>query len=154
MKHYIAYGSNLNIQQMGYRCPSASPIGSAVIKGYDLVYKGSKTGAYLTIEEGDGEVPVGVWEVSPSDEKALDFYEGYPRFYYKKEIKVEVDGKEIDAFVYIMRENRPYGIPSEWYIEDCRKGYEDFGLDVRYLDKAYKRTVEECYGMSKVRKAI
>ncbi len=84
-RYYIAYGSNLNIRQMRIRCPHARVIGTAVINDYELLFKGSRTGAYLTIEPKVGsEVPVAVWEVTESDEAALDRYEGYPVFYYKK----------------------------------------------------------------------
>ena len=48
-RYYLAYGSNLNIRQMRMRCPSARIIGTAEIKDYELLIKGSHTGAYLTI---------------------------------------------------------------------------------------------------------
>ena len=58
-RYYIAYGSNLNIRQMRIRCPHARVIGTAVIHDYELLFKGSRTGAYLTIEPKEGsEVPV------------------------------------------------------------------------------------------------
>lgn len=80
-KYYLAYGSNLNIQQMKYRCPDAKPVGTAWIHGYQLLFKGSKTGSYLTIEKTEkAKVPVAVWEVSGSDECRLDIYEGATRF--------------------------------------------------------------------------
>ena len=64
-KYYLAYGSNLNIVQMKHRCPDAKPVGTAVIRDYELLFKGSKTGAYLTIEpQKSAYVPVGVWEVT------------------------------------------------------------------------------------------
>jgi len=78
-RYYIAYGSNLNVRQMKFRCPTAKVVGTSVIKGYELLYKGSKTGSYLTIEKKKGGVvPVAVWEVTARDEKSLDAYEGYP----------------------------------------------------------------------------
>ena len=107
-KYYLAYGSNLNVRQMAWRCPTAKAVGTAVIKDYELLFKGSKTGAYLTIEPKSGaEVPVAVWSVEPSDELNLDRYEGYPTFYYKTEIELPVryfSGKTVGrtAFVYIM----------------------------------------------------
>lgn len=140
-KLYLAYGSNLNKGQMKYRCPEATAIGTAFIEGYRLLYKGSKTGSFLTIEKKKGSrVPVGVWEVSEHDERRLDCYEGYPTFYYKKEVKITLveTGEEVDAFVYIMHEERPLGIPSEYYVRVCEDGYRDFGFDKAYLDKAYK----------------
>ena len=90
-RYYIAYGSNLNIRQMRIRCPHARVIGTAVINDYELLFKGSRTGAYLTIEPKEGgEVPVAVWEVTESDEAALDRYEGYPVFYYTKEMELDI----------------------------------------------------------------
>ena len=80
-KYYLAYGSNLNVEQMKHRCPDAKPIGTAWISGYQLLFKGSKTGSYLTIEKAEkSKVPVAVWEVSESDERRLDLYEGATRF--------------------------------------------------------------------------
>ena len=92
---YIAYGSNLNVRQMKTRCPNAKILGTAKMKGWELLFKGSKSGSYLTIEKKEnGIVPVVIWEVSESDEKALDRYEGYPTFYYKKDIKVQYKASE------------------------------------------------------------
>lgn len=50
-RYYIAYGSNLNVRQMRMRCPSARIIGTSVLKDYELLFKGSKTGSYLTVEK-------------------------------------------------------------------------------------------------------
>lgn len=143
-KLYLAYGSNLNKQQMSMRCPDAKVVGTAYIEGYQLLYKGSRTGSYLTIEKKDERrVPVGVWEVSHRDEMHLDFYEGCPSFYYKKDMKVTLTetGEEVDAFVYIMHEERELGIPSERYVHGCKQGYEDFGFDCKYLEQALIDTI-------------
>ena len=88
-RYYIAYGSNLNLRQMKMRCPTAKVMGTSVIKDYELLFKGSLTGAYLTIEPKKGsEVPVAVWIVTETDEEALDRYEGCPVFYYKKDMEL------------------------------------------------------------------
>ena len=80
-RYYIAYGSNLNIPQMRTRCPGARIIGTSAIEGYRLLFKGSRTGSYLTIEPHEGAgVPVAAWEVSAENEAALDRYEGFPTF--------------------------------------------------------------------------
>lgn len=92
-RYYIAYGSNLNVRQMRMRCPSARIIGTSVLKDYELLFKGSKTGSYLTVEKKPGgTVPVAVWEVTADDEKALDRYEGFPNFYYKKDLTLPIKG--------------------------------------------------------------
>ena len=144
-RYYIAYGSNLNIMQMRMRCPGARIIGTSVIEDYQLLFKGSKTGSYLTIEPMEGaEVPVVIWEVTESDEKALDRYEGYPNFYYKKEMTLDIKGirtgkvRRRDAFVYIMHEERELGIPSWYYVNTCLDGYRAFGFDEKYLFDAIR----------------
>ena len=121
-----------------YRCPDAKPVGTAWIHGYQLMFKGSKTGSYLTIEKAEkSKVPVAVWEVSEADERCLDIYEGCPTFYYKTEMEVTVNRRKIKAFVYIMHEDRPLGIPSNSYVRTCVQGYRDFGFDLKYLRLAF-----------------
>lgn len=148
-KYYIAYGSNLNVPQMRMRCPKATILGTANLKGWELLFKGSRTGSYLTIEESDdGTVPVVIWEVTESDEAALDRYEGYPRFYYKKEIDLQYKGirtgkrRKVTAFAYIMHEDRPIGVPTGFYMKTCLEGYETFFFDKRILMGAYEKCRE------------
>ena len=150
-KYYLAYGSNLSVYQMAQRCPDAIYIGTAEIPDYRLLFKGSQTGSYLTIEKKKGRmVPVLVWEISPLDEKYLDRYEGCPAFYYKKEMRVSVtpfipkaEPVELDAIVYIMHEERQLGCPSEHYYEVCAEGYRRFGFAEGILKKALKESVEK-----------
>ena len=149
-RYYIAYGSNLNVAQMKRRCLTATILATADLEGYELLFKGSLTGSYLTIEKNErGSVPVAIWEVNPADELALDCYEGYPNFYYKQNIKLTCKDihtgeiKEIMAFAYIMHEERPIGIPSEFYLRTCLDGYEAFYFDKRVLMRAY----EKCRGI-------
>jgi len=148
-RYYLAYGSNLNVRQMRFRCPTALVVGRGVIKDYRLLFKGSKTGSYLTIEKAKGyEVPVAVWKVDEACEESLDRYEGYPSFYYKKEI--EIDFKSIKkglprhskAFVYIMHEERELGIPSRGYVEVCLEGYRTFGFNPILIEEAIIKSME------------
>jgi len=149
-RYYLAYGSNLNVRQMQARCPSARIIGTAVIENYELLFKGSKTGSYLTIEPKEGaSVPVAVWSVTEDDERRLDSYEGFPSFYYKKELRLPIKGIRTGAeriraaFVYIMHEERPLGIPTPWYFDVCREGYADFGFDIELLANAVLNSKED-----------
>lgn len=146
-RYYAAYGSNLNIGQMRWRCPGARVIGTSEIPNYELLFKGSKTGAYLTIEPKEGEsVPVGIWEVDELNEAALDRYEGFPEFYYKTEMMLPIRGiktgkiRQRRIFVYIMHEDRPLGIPTEGYISTCRQGCRDFRLDSKPIMDALKKS--------------
>ena len=150
-RYYIAYGSNLNVPQMRSRCPHATILGTANLKGWELLFKGSGTGAYLTIEpREDGTVPVAIWEVTEADEAALDRYEGFPTFYYKKDIKIQYKGirtgrrRTVTAFAYIMHEERQIGVPSSLYMRTCLEGYNTFYFDKRVLMAAYEKCREVC----------
>ena len=128
---YLAYGSNLHLGQMQQRCPTAEVLGTSTLHGYRLVFNG-----VATIEpDPDRSVPVLLWDIKPADEIPLDRYEGYPRLYRRETVKVELDGKTVDAMVYIMN---PKGIapPSTYYYNVIRKGYEMNGLDIAVLEQA------------------
>ena len=150
-RYYLAYGSNLNVPQMRMRCPKATILGMASLKGWELLFRGSKTGAYLTIEECEnGTVPVVIWEVTDSDEAALDRYEGFDAFYYKQEFRLQYKGirtgkrRTVTAFAYIMHENRPIGVPTNSYMRTCLEGYDAFYFDKRILMAAYDKCREVC----------
>lgn len=136
--YYLAYGSNLNLNQMLERCPSSRIIDTVVLDGYRLAYKGSHDFySYLTIEECEGSfVPLGLYEVSLLDIASLDRYEGYPTFYSKRYIDVMVGGKKRKALIYVMNSYYDYHIPSKDYVDTCIGGYDDFGFDKGILDDA------------------
>lgn len=138
--YYIAYGSNLHLGQMAHRCPDATVVGASVLNGWRLMFKGSKSGNYATIEPCIGEsVPVLIWELSEADERALDRYEGFPVFYFKQTIPVVVNGQNIDAMAYLMRLDAKIGVPSLAYVQTLEIGYRDAGFDRSCLDAALKR---------------
>lgn len=145
MKLYLAYGSNLNKTQMAYRCPKAIPVGVSCIEDYGLVFRRG----VLTIEpKKGGSVPVGVWRISASDEKALDRYEGFPRFYRKETFMVNIQGHamETPAIVYIMNAGFPLEGPGRAYLQTVLDGYRDFrfGKDElrRLYDAVFTKPVE------------
>jgi hypothetical protein len=151
-RYYIAYGSNLNIRQMKMRCPTARVIGTSEVPDYELIFKGSKTGAYLTIEPKEGgSVPVAVWETTEADEAALDRYEGCPAFYYKTELVLPIKGiktgkiRNRRVYVYIMHEDRLLGLPSWRYVETCLEGYRAFEFDEETLFQAVDKSRRESH---------
>ena len=143
---YIAYGSNLNLEQMTRRCPTAEVVGKTYLYNYRLMFRGGST-AVATVEKQDGsKVPVLVWRLKPDDEHSLDIYEGYPHLYRKETLRVTVNGKRIKAMIYIMNESQyPYGTPSRSYFETIRQGYESAGFDDKILRRAVLDSVWEAH---------
>lgn len=144
-KLYIAYGSNLNLAQMAARCPSARVYAKGVLNNWELVYRGAMTNSHATIIRKKGSsVPVLVWEIQPRDEYRLDIYEGYPRYYFKKDIMVNIDGRKRKAMVYIMNERQLPGRPSATYVETIRQGYVDNDMDISVFEKSLEINSIEC----------
>lgn len=136
-KLYIAYGSNLNLKQMASRCPNAKVIGASELENWRLLFCGAHENAVATIQPFEGDsVPVLLWRITPSDEAALDRYEGYPFLYRKETLELSLKGKTISAMVYIMNEGRPVGSPSPYYYTTILDGYKTAGFDENVLRKA------------------
>lgn len=114
MSLYVAYGSNLNVQQMSYRCPGATVAFTGYLINWKLLYRGSHTGSYATVKRQKGSrVPVAVWNIDSKNEKALDLYEGYPRFYKKRNVFVQLkNGTRKKAMIYLLPDSATVGRPS------------------------------------------
>lgn len=135
--YYLAYGSNLNVQQMRKRCPTAKVVGQTILKGWRLRFRGKPDSGVATIEPQKGySVPVGIWQISEMDEIALDFYEGYPFLYFKATIIIDLNGQQIGAMTYLMDETYPYNVPSFDYLCTIRDGYTAFGMEKQTLREA------------------
>lgn len=141
---YIAYGSNLNREQMVRRCPGATLVGPAELKGYDLLFRGRRNAAVATVEplEG-GAVPVLLWDIRERDHMALDRFEGWPHVYGKALEIVEFEGKPVPALTYVKTGMLEFGSPSREYLNTIRHGYEAAGFDVEYLYAAVDRSEEQ-----------
>ena len=144
-KMYIAYGSNMDLEQMQSRCPEAELLGTGRLENWRLMFKGSKTGAYATIEREKGQnVPILLWRITATDEERLDRYEGFPTFYYKRTlqvVKTDADGKPCGTtcgMAYIMHEERKLGLPTVDYLAVLDEAYRKFGFDEEILAAAYE----------------
>ena len=142
-KMYVAYGSNMDLEQMKYRSPNAKMKGTGVLENWRLMFKGSLTGSYATIEEEEWQnVPVVYFTITKSDEENLDYYEGYPIFYYKREVQIKTYKGYIEGMVYIMDESRQHGLPSDRYYKVLLEAYKKFGFDEHILSDAIKYSAE------------
>ena len=138
---YAAYGSNLNLEQMAFRCPYATVIGNAVLPDHKLVFRGHNGNAVATVEPQEGSsVPVLLWEITPRDEQELDRYEGWPSFYRKETVAVAYDRKMVEVMAYIMNEGFPLGMPGSRYYNAILAGYQSAGFDTKTLEAALKHS--------------
>ncbi|MCJ1376207.1 hypothetical protein MMC20_007448 [Loxospora ochrophaea] len=168
---YFAYGSNLSPTQMGDRCPGSQFVGVGLLHGWRwiinergyaniIIFSSSSPGLSrgnnsLTHIQPENIINTGaekteddaiVWgllyRLSPSDEGALDDYEGVPWAYTKENLPVEFwpqgesvgkkeTGKVVMALVYLDRLRTGEGEPRKEYVDRMRRGLtEAMGLGV------------------------
>jgi len=103
----FAYGSNLCIERLRARTPSARVVATARLAGHALRWHkkasdgSGKCDAFETGLEGD-LVWGAVYELSRVEKKVLDGFEGLGRDYFDKIVSVETAGGEsLDAVVYV-----------------------------------------------------
>ncbi len=142
---YFAYGSNINLGQMEYRCPDASVVGPVVLEGWELLFR---RGGFATIAPKEGKTVQGLlWSITQLCERSLDRYEGYPRFYDKKMVTVrDSEGRSLSVMAYIMDDRfREPMLPTESYYNGILEGYQQNGLPVSALKKAWEHAVQEVH---------
>ena len=130
---YFAYGSNINQEQMEFRCNNALPVAIAYVKNFRFVINSN---GVATIIPASASVVRGVlWQISKSDEDELDIYEGVSSNLYTKEnCNVSVGYENIDALVYIAS-NSEFGKPRKNYLETIIDGIVSFNGDKEWLDE-------------------
>ncbi len=130
---YFAYGSNMDADQMGRRCPGAECAGDATLPGYRFIV--NQRGYATILPKTESEVPGVLWRVGASDEAALDRYEGYRAGLYDKAYRTVRDaaGNEVNALVYIDHRNCALGAPRSGYLERIIAAAEGHGLPETHL---------------------
>lgn len=137
---YIAYGSNINLEQMSHRCPNSKIVSKEMLKGYELEFRGVAT----IVPNDKSEVPILIWEIDGRDEHSLDRYEGFPNLYRKELFEIEVDGEKKECMAYLMNKGQ-ISPPTSYYYNVINQGYEANGMDTSYLRAALERSVCEQY---------
>ncbi len=132
---YFAYGANLSRTHMRETCPTAEPVGRAVVRDHRLRFC-----RFADLEPQPGAEAVGViWRLTRADERALDRFEGFP-ILYRKETRLAVleTGEAVAVMVYLINRGRR-APPPGGYVAMIRSGYRDFALPEAALDAAVAR---------------
>ena len=134
MKLYFAYGANLNHAGMQSRCPNSVKVNSFYLDDWQLTFSGVAS----IFPKPGSQVAGALWKITDQCEESLDQFEGHP-WLYRKEI-IHCDGLEFMA--YIMNFVEPQ-LPSSGYLSTIEQGYNDWNLDLSYLDSAVEITRHE-----------
>jgi hypothetical protein len=146
MTYYFAYGSNMLIERLQARVPSAKPATHARIEGWRLQFdKRSRDGSgKYHIVPSPGDVVYGVlFYIAEADRGKLDQAEGLHRGYERHELRevILADESDVRAFTYVAESGCVQsGLPPyEWYHDLVVAGAEQHHLPPDYI-AALKRT--------------
>lgn len=152
MRHYyFAYGSNMDLEQMLDRCPSARPLGAARLEGHRLEFAGHSSswgGAVATIRPCDGAEVWGVaYSLEGTDLDALDRFEGAPVVYHRAPLTVGVHAASgaryyRRAVLYKHRDPAPRSAPARAYIDTLLRGAARWGIDPCLIHAAKERAMQ------------
>ncbi|MHB1493331.1 MAG: gamma-glutamylcyclotransferase family protein [Thermoplasmataceae archaeon] len=145
---YFAYGSNMSFSQMRTRCPNSKFIGKACLKDFEFVFDGhsyNRGGAVANvIQKRECKVEGGLFDITESDLKALDQYEGYPSTYDREELEVSDEkGTSSPALIY-KRTGKKIGKPSDDYLKTIIDGARNCGLSEQYINVVLRKSEAVC----------
>lgn len=150
----FAYGSNLCVERMIARAPSARVVAVASLAGHDLRWHkagldgSGKCDAFFTGSDGDVVHGV-VYEMTADDKRVLDAFEGLGEHYGEKTVTVATaEGTEMDAVVYValparIRLGLPGPRPWSWYKAHVLAGARQHGLPDGYIARIEAVVAEE-----------
>lgn len=135
---YFAYGSNMSLQRLRQRAPSARRVATAALGGHSLRFHkigqdgSAKCDAFYTGAATEQVLGV-VFHIDPSDKAALDRAEGLGHGYQQKTVQVLTHcRKNLEAFTYyalmIDAELKPFS----WYRQHVLIGCEENQLPPAY----------------------
>ena len=147
-KLYFAYGSNMNLNQMAFRCPDAQVVDTVRLEGYRLAFCGEENGVATILPEEGSYVDGVLWRISERDEQHLDHYEGFPFLYGKEPVTVtNQDGVRREIMAYTM--NSPYkdapALPSQSYLSGILHGCRQNGIEIESVLDAVWRTQRDTH---------
>ena len=140
MTSYFAYGANMDPVHMAECCPQAKRLGIATLPGrsFRIAAKGYGDAAPAV----GGELRGVLWELSPSDEVALDGFEGVPEGHYRKEYVsvLEGGGREVAAMLYRAADSAP-GRPVPGYLERILAVAQELEFPAEYLESLRRSAI-------------
>lgn len=131
MKLYFAYGANLNLAGMKFRCPDANPVKKLILQNWELGFSG-----VATIRPKPGShVHGALWSLTKKCEDSLDVFEGYPTLYRK----IWLQQGSVEFMAYVMNRDDPRK-PSQGYLDIIADGYRDWRLPLSNLFATVRAT--------------
>jgi gamma-glutamylcyclotransferase (GGCT)/AIG2-like uncharacterized protein YtfP len=143
VRHYAAYGSNLDPARMRAYCPHSPMMGTGWLEGWRLTFAEADMGyegAVTTIVESPGDrVFVALYDVNPGDAENLDQVEGVTSGIYRKlHVRVATLDGDVTGWVFVFN-GYEGGLPTQWYLTEIANAAEKAGAPVDYVESLRDR---------------
>ena len=140
MVRVLAYGSNLCIEWLRARTPSAAVVATGTLHGYELRWHKrcpDRSGKCNAFETGRPEDVVwgAVYELAPADKLVLDRFEGLGQDYFEKTVAIRTrDERVLEAIAYVANPAfiEESLLPFRWYKAFVTTGAAQHGFPVEY----------------------
>ena len=137
MTMYAAYASNLHPERMQRRAPHSPSQGTGWLHGWRLTFGGEQLGwdgALATVvEDPSASVYVALYDLTESDERHLDEWEGVGIDLYRKlRVRVATLDGECPAWIYVL-DDYEGGLPSALYVGMLADAAEAAGAPDDYV---------------------
>ena len=121
----------MDLAAMAQRCPSATPLGRAVLSDHRFLIT---TDGYASVLRAPGNEVHGVlWRLTARDLSSLNAYESLDSGLYSRAmIPVQSDGRTVSALVYLGRA-RGEGKPKPGYMESIVDAARAANLPIAYI---------------------
>lgn len=134
----FAYGSNMLTTRLKSRVGSASPVGVACLRGYELRWhKRGKDGSgkcdVVCSQDVSARVHGVVYRINTSEKRALDIAEGLGRGYDEMQVTVDCQGRSLSVQAYVATQTDPTLKPYDWYKAFVVEGAREHGLPRDYV---------------------
>jgi cation transport regulator ChaC len=129
---YFAYGSNLDQDAMRRVVGGWKEVKPAVLKGYRLVFNvysvSWRGGVANVVEDSAGTVYGAAYLIEEEQLSRLDRHLGVPSQWVRRKTVIEVDGRPVEAFIYVGRQPEgAFPAIKSLYLDDV-EGFEEAGL--------------------------
>jgi hypothetical protein len=149
---YFAYGSNMNLGQIGSRCSRPLTAGVARLADHRLSFYGHSEiwdGALETVEPSPGDEVWGVmFSLSRLDWERLDDWQGARMdgggmYFHFPAMVTAIDGQQHSVRFYRMDVQGSPRNPSREYLEHIARGASDNRLPPSYIEALMEREAEK-----------
>jgi len=140
--YMFSYGMNTNLMQMALRCNRPYRLGVGTLRRYQFNFR-YHADIHYTGNANDMVHGV-VWELDPEDLNTIDALEGFPSYYTRELVEIDVHRyMPVKAWAYEMVNKDHLRFPDMNYQDCVMEGYMQNGILTQQIHDALERCGQE-----------